>query len=257
MPKFAANLSMLFTELPFLDRFEVAAAHGFSGVEYLFPYDYQASEIAELLLKHGLDQALFNAYPGDWDAGERGLAALEGREADFDSSIALALDYAESLKCPRVHVMAGNAPATNAVTELYVANLRRAADAAAERDVELLLEPINSRDMPGYFLNTVPQAAELIARIDRPNVRLQFDFYHAQIMSGDITRLFEKHRELVAHVQIASVPERHEPNVGEINYPWLLATVDALGFDGWIGCEYRPASGTVQGLGWLNEYKGA
>ncbi|MFR0636915.1 2-oxo-tetronate isomerase [Arthrobacter sp. LS16] len=252
MSNFAANLSMMFTELPFAERFQAAANAGFTAVEYLFPYELPAERIRGLLRENGLVQALFNAPAGTWEAGERGLAALEGREKEFHSSIELAIDYARILQCPRVHVMAGNAPVTPQATETYVGNLRHAADAAAAAGLQLSIEPINARDMPGYFLSGVPQALELLERIDRPNVGLQFDYYHAQITHGDVTMLMRGCIERITHVQIASVPERHEPDGGELNLNYVLGELHAAGYRGWIGCEYRPRTTTEAGLGWLH-----
>ena len=255
MTKFAANLSMMFTEWPFLERFQAASEAGFGAVEYLFPYEHPATEIAAQSKTHGLQQALFNVYAGDWAGGERGLASLAGREQDFQDSIEQALAYAQILACPRIHVMAGIGEATDQAQSLYVKNLRYAADKAAALDIEVLIEPINARDMPGYFLGSVGQAIDLLDRIDRPNARLQFDYYHAQITSGDVTVLMRESIDRIGHIQIASVPERHEPNTGELNYPYVLAALDAAGYDGWVGCEYRPAGGTGAGLGWLAAYR--
>ncbi|MFL4475233.1 2-oxo-tetronate isomerase [Paeniglutamicibacter sp. MACA_103] len=255
MPKFAANLSMMFTELPFLERFEAAATAGFNAVEYLFPYDFEKSLIADKLKTHSLEQALFNAYAGDWDDGERGLAALEGRQQDFRASINQALDYARALACPKIHIMAGISEVTAMTEALYVENVRYAADLAAALDIEVLIEPINARDMPGYFLGSVAQAVDLLKRIDRPNARLQFDYYHAQITEGDVTRLMRDSIDSIGHIQIASVPERNEPDAGELNYPYVLAALDAAGYRGWVGCEYRPAGETTAGLGWLAAYR--
>ena len=255
MPKFAANLSMMFTERPFLERFQAASEAGFGAVEYLFPYEHPAAEIAAQLKKHGLQQALFNAYAGDWDGGERGLASLAGREQDFRDSIEQALAYAQVLTCPKIHVMAGIGEATDEAQSLYVENLRYAADKAAARNIEVLIEPINARDMPDYFLGSVEQAVDLLNRINRPNARLQFDYYHAQITSGDVTVLMRDSIDRIGHIQIASVPERNEPDTGELNYPYVLAALDAAGYDGWVGCEYRPAGETRAGLGWLASYR--
>lgn len=255
MPTFAANLSMLFTERPFLDRFAAAAEAGFTAVEYLFPYDFPATEVAERLRAAGLTQALFNLPAGDWDAGDRGTAALPGREEEFRSAVDLALEYARALDCRQVHAMAGIAEEGDADAErTYVANIRYAADRAAQAGVTVLIEPINRRDMPGYFLGSVRQAERLLDEIDHDNVRLQFDLYHAQITDGDVTRLIERVLPRVAHVQIASVPERHEPDGGELSYPYVLAALDELGYAGWVGAEYRPAGETTAGLGWLRDF---
>jgi len=254
MPRFAANLTMLFNEVPFLERFGAAATAGFRGVECLFPYAHPAAELAGLLAEHGLAQALFNLPPGDWDAGDRGLAALPGREAEFRDSVDIALGYARALRCPTLHVMAGLVPEgadRAAMRRTYVANLRYATDVVADDGIDLAIEPLNDRDVPGYYLPRVDEAAEIIEEVDRPNVGLQFDCYHVQIMDGDLAQRLERHHGLIRHVQIAGVPERHEPDTGEIAYPYLFDLLDRLGYAGWVGCEYRPATTTAAGLGWL------
>jgi hydroxypyruvate isomerase len=246
---------MMFNEVPFLDRFEAAAAAGFRGVEYLFPYDHPADEVAARLRGAGLAQALFNMPPGDWNAGERGLASLAGREAEFAAGIERALAYAQALDCPMVHPMAGFAADDDErANATYVANVRAAADAFAGVGRRIVIEPINHRDMPGYFLHTTAQAASLIATIDRPNVALQLDLYHAQISEGDLEKKIRALAPITAHVQIAGNPARHEPNVGEVNYDYLLGVLDDVGYAGWIGCEYRPAGDTAAGLGWAKRY---
>ncbi len=258
MPKLAANLSMMFNEVPFLDRFAAAAAAGFRAVEFLFPYADEPQVVAERLHSAGLATALFNLPPGDWNAGERGIAALPGREAEFAAGVERALAYAQALSCPIVHVMAGLAAADDErAIASYVANVRVAADAFAGAGRRVVLEPINGRDMPGYFLHTTAQAAALIARIDRPNVALQLDLYHAQIAEGDLECRIRALLPLIAHVQIAGNPARHEPDVGEVNYAYLLRVLDEVGYAGRIGCEYRPAAGTVAGLGWARPYLNA
>jgi 2-dehydrotetronate isomerase len=265
MPKFAANLSMMYPELPFLDRFEAAAKDGFKGVEYLFPYAYEKTELAARLKANGLQQVLFNGPPGDWDGGERGIACLPGREDEFLAGIAQALDYAAALACPRMHVMAGLVPAgheRDALRPTYVSNLRKAAALAAKQGVDLLLEPINTRDIPRFFLNRQDHAHELIAEIGAPNVKVQFDLYHCQIVEGDVAMKIRQYLPTgrVGHFQIAGVPERHEPDIGEMNYPYLFRVIDEVsaqcGWDGWVGCEYRPRQGaqpggTSAGLGWF------
>jgi len=255
VPKLAANLSMMFNEDPFLERFAGAAQAGFRGVEFLFPYEYAPAAVAAALRDNGLTQALFNMPPGDWSAGERGIAALPGREAEFAAGVERALAYAQALNCPIVHAMAGLAAdddERNVAT--YVANIRAAADAFAHAGRRIVLEPINRRDMPGYFLHTTAQAMRLIATIDRPNVALQLDLYHAQISEGDLEVKIRTLLPHTAHVQIAGNPARHEPNIGEVNYDYLLGVLDAVNYDGWIGCEYRPAGDTVAGLGWAQRY---
>lgn len=265
MPRFAANLSMLYNEYTFLDRFAAAAQDGFSGVEFLFPYPFSARDLAQRLTDHGLTQVLFNAPPGDWDAGERGVACLPGREAEFRSGFGQALDYAGALGCPRIHVMAGLAPAHAdhaALLATYTANLAWAAQQAARCGVDVLIEPINTRDMPGFFLNYQHQAHACVESIGAPNLKVQFDLYHCQIMEGDLSQKIRQYLPTgrVGHLQIAGVPQRHEPSLGELNYAYILAVVDevsqACGWQGWVGCEYRPALGAVegastQGLGWL------
>jgi hydroxypyruvate isomerase len=264
MPQFAANLSMLYPELAFLDRFEAAAQDGFKAVEYLFPYAFERSEIAARLQAHGLQQVLFNAPPGDWDAGERGLACLPGREAEFRTGFALALDYAAALNCPRVHVMAGLLPAGHDRESLYptyLGNLRWAAAQAAAHGVNVLIEPINLRDMPGFYLNRQDQAHQIVADVGATNLKVQMDLYHCQITEGDLAMKLRQYLPTgnVGHLQIAGVPQRHEPDLGELNYPYLFEVLDELGYDGWVGCEYRPkaglvAGGTSAGLGWLKPY---
>ena len=265
MPRFAANLSMLYPEHRFLDRFEAAARDGFRGVEYLFPYEHDAGELAARLKAHGLQQVLFNAAPGDWAAGERGLACLPGREADFRAGVEQALRYAQVLDCPRLHVMAGLVPEgadRAAVRATYVNNLRWAAPLAARQGLDLLLEPINTRDIPRFFLNRQDHAHELVAEIGALNVKVQMDLYHCQVVEGDVAMKIRQYLPTghVGHFQIAGVPERHEPDVGEMNYPYLFRVIDEVsaqcGWTGWVGCEYRPArgtqpGGTSQGLGWL------
>jgi len=254
MPRFAANLSLMYTELPFLERFAAAAADGFEAVEFLFPYEHDPQELALRLRVHGLRQALFNLPPADWAAGERGMAAIPGREAEFDASVQLALRYAQALGCPRLHVMAGIMPAEAdraAWHRTYVDNLRRAAAAVAPHGITLLIEPINTRDMPGYFLNYQQQAHDIVAEVGAPNLKVQMDLYHCQIMEGDLAMRLRRYLPQVGHVQIAGVPERHEPDVGEVHYPYLFRLMDELGYEGDVGCEYRPRAGTSAGLGWF------
>ena len=260
MPKFAANLSFLFQDIDFFERFAAAADCGFQAVEYLFPYDYPPDRLKEALAAHGLVQALFNLPPGDWQAGERGLAALPGREAEFRDAVVLAGEYAEALACERVHVMAGIVPEgaeRGSYEECYIANLRYAADYFAARGIRTLIEPLNSFDVPGYLLNGSKQARRVIEAVGAEgsdNLFLQYDVYHLQIMEGNLAHSFERDLDIIGHVQISGVPGRFEPSVGEINYPFLFALFDRLGYDGWVGCEYRPEGETRAGLGWASEY---
>ena len=253
MTKFAANLSMLFTELPFLDRFAAAAEAGFGAVEFLFPYEEEAAEIRERLDAHGLELALFNLPPGDWAAGERGIACLPGRDEEFLAGVALALDYAAALGCPKLHLMAGLGDAADpGARERYVARVRQAAELVHAAGRTLLIEPINPIGMPGYFLNSVRLGRELLEEIDHPGVNIQLDLFHAQITDGDLSRLIAALGERIGHVQIASVPERNEPDGGETNLGYLMDRLAEAGYRGWVGCEYVPAAGTVAGLGWLD-----
>lgn len=258
MPRFAANLSMMFNEVPFLDRFALAAKAGFKGVEFLFPYDHPAAEIAARLKDNGLQQVLFNAPAGDFGKGERGMAAIPGKQAAFRDSIKLALEYATTLACPRLHIMAGLKPevvAHDTLTAVYGANLAYAAEECAKVGVKPIIEPINHRDIPGFFLNTTDQAAAIIAAVGPEKLGMQFDLYHCQITEGDVVKRVEKHLPLIAHMQVADTPGRHEPGTGEVNWPFVFKTIDALGFRGWIGCEYRPAGDTLAGLSWFAPYK--
>jgi hydroxypyruvate isomerase len=254
MPRFCANLSMLFTELPFLDRFEAAAKAGFAGVEYLFPYEYEPDEILDRLKANGLTQVLFNMPAGDWAAGERGLAALPDRAGEFREGVAKAARYAGALGTSSVHCMAGILPPgidAASARHTYVENLRFAAEAFSDLSANVLIEPINTRDMPGYFLTHTRQAMDVIAEVGAGNVRLQYDCYHMQIMEGDLTPTIERLLPSIAHIQIADTPGRNEPGTGEINYPFIFAHLDRIGYAGWIGCEYRPRGTTADGLGWL------
>lgn len=257
MPKLAANLSMMFTEVPFLERFAAAAKAGFKGVEYLFPYDHPAETIAKALQDNGLENVLFNLPPGNWETGDRGLAALPGREAEFEGLIDKALEYAQVIGCPRLHVMAGISPEDAnpyACQNTYVRNVQLAAQRAAEHRITVLLEPINPRDIPGYYLNRQDDAIRTLDVVGAPNAALQMDLYHCQIVEGDVAMKIRANIDRVAHFQIAGVPERHEPDIGEVNYPYLFDVIDELGFEGWIGCEYRPKGETIAGLGWAEPY---
>jgi hydroxypyruvate isomerase len=257
MPRFAANLSFLYTEVPFLDRFAAAAQDGFRAVEFAFGYEFAVQEIAARLSAHGLEQVLINAPPGDLATGDRGLAALPGREQEFAGSIVTALAWAQRLGCPRVHVMAGVSP-DPADGELraryrstFVRNLRFAARAAAEQGVTLTIEPINPRDVPGYFLTTQADAHAIREEVGLPSLKVQMDLYHAQVVEGDLSAKLRQWLPQIGHIQIAGVPGRHEPDIGEISYRYLFALLDELGYPGWIGCEYRPRAGTSAGLAWM------
>jgi hydroxypyruvate isomerase len=253
MPKFAANLSTLFTELSFLERFAAAREAGFDAVEFLFPYTCEPERIAGRLARYQLDLALFNLPPGDWAAGDRGMACDPRRITEFQDSVELALDYADELGVKQLHCMAGKLPPhvpAERAHATYVANLRFAADALKEKGLRLLIEPINDRDMPGYFLTGSRQAASIIRECAVDNLFLQFDIYHMQRMEGDLANSIRELLPLIRHIQLADVPGRHEPGTGEINFPYLFRLLDELGYDGWIGCEYNPRAGTLEGLGW-------
>jgi hydroxypyruvate isomerase len=257
MPRFAANLTMMYPEHAFLDRFAAAASDGFKAVEFLFPYEYPAGEIRARLDAHGLELALFNAPPGDWAGGERGIASLPGREAEFRASIAEALEYARVLGNRRLHVMAGLiAPGEDRARHhaVYLANLAHAAKEAAGLGITVVIEPINTRDIPGFFLNRQDEAHAVCAQVDARNLQVQMDLYHCQVVEGDLAMKIRRYIRGVGHMQIAGVPERHEPSLGEINYPYLFELIDSLGYAGWIGCEYRPRGGTSQGLEWVRPW---
>lgn len=265
MPQFAANLSFLYNDLPFLDRFAAAAADGFKAVEYLFPYEHPAEELAARLQAHGLKQVLFNAPPGNWAGGERGIACLAGREDEFRAAMGQALHYAHALACPRVHVVAGLVPPgadRAALRRTYVDNLRWAARVAAADGLDVVIEPINTRDIPDFFLNRQDEAHAVLQDVGEPNLKVQMDLYHCQIVEGDVATKLRQYLPTgrVGHLQLASVPERNEPDGGELNYGYLFKLIDELGFSGWIGCEYRPsdagAGGTSAGLGWLRRAAG-
>jgi hydroxypyruvate isomerase len=257
VPRLAANLSMMFNEVPFLDRFAAARKQGFEGVEFLFPYEHPAAEIRKRLDGEGLAQALFNMPPGDWANGERGTASLPGRQAEFREGVKQALDYAGALNCKLVHCMAGIVPASvSPVTaaSVYAANLAWGTEQATKTGVKLIIEPINHRDMPGYFLNTEAQGAAVVEAIGRDRLGLQFDVYHCQTTEGDVTKRMETYMPIIAHIQIADVPARNEPGTGEIGWKFVFRRMDELGYAGWVGCEYRPAGDTVAGLKWRQEF---
>jgi hydroxypyruvate isomerase len=250
---------MMFNEVPFLDRFAAAAAAGFRAVEYLFPYEYSPEEIGERLREHQLENVLFNLPPGEWAAGERGITCIPGREEEFRAGVEKALSYAVSLGVRRLHAMAGLAPANadpGALKATYIANLRYAAGRLAPQGITLLIEAINTRDMPGFYLNTQAQSYAACCAVNLPNIKMQLDFYHTQIMEGDLETKLRKYAPCWGHMQVASVPKRNEPDSGEVNFPYLFRVLDEVGYDGWVGCEYRPAGKTLDGLAWLKAVGG-
>src|SRR5262245_3667491 len=256
MPRSAANQAYLFTERPLNDRLATAAEAGFRAVELQLPYGHAPSAIKAELDRHGLTMLGINTAPGQAAAGEFGVAAVPGREREFDTLFKQALDYVTAIGGCQIHCLAGKVPPEQrpAAEMIFIRNLMRAADAARERNIIILIEPINPRDRPDYFLTRAEQAADIIAKVERTNVRIQFDFYHAQIVGGDLIRRFEKHRPFVAPVQLAAVPYRHEPDEGEVNYPQIFAALDRLGYENWVGCEYRPRARTEDGLDWASAY---
>lgn len=254
MPRFAANLSMMFTEWEFLDRFAAAADQGFTAVEFLFPYAYAPDDIAERLSRHGLTQALFNLPPGNWDGGERGLASLPGREVEFRASLERALPYAKATGVKRLHLMSGHGDRNNPETvERYLKSIRLACETFAPHGIDILLEPLNGRDMPGYLLNDFEFARQLIGTLALPNLRLQYDIYHRQILHGDVMKSLEGMMPIIGHIQTASVPMRNEPGTGELDDGRIFRHLDQLGYHGYVGCEYRPAGRTADGLAWLRQ----
>lgn len=255
MPRFAANLSMMFNEIPFLDRFEAAAKAGFKAVEFLFPYEFPAVDIAARLKQFGLTQALFNLPPGDWANGERGISALPGREAEFLASLDIARPYAKATGVKRLHLMAGMVEKSTANLARYKAAIRRTAETFGPDGIDILLEPLNRRDMGGYLLDDFQMAADIIAELGLSNVKLQFDIYHCQILHGDVTARMRTMMPIIGHIQVASIPSRNEPMSEELNDAFLFAELDRLGYQGFIGCEYRPKAGTEAGLSWFAPYK--
>jgi hydroxypyruvate isomerase len=254
MPRFSANLSMLFTEHDFLDRFDAAAKAGFAGVEYVGPYGHAPEVVAARLKKNGLSQVLFNLPPGDWGKGERGIAVLPDRVEEFRKSVDTAITYAKALECPQVNCLAGIAPEDTSETELedlFVDNLIYAAKRLEDAGIRLLIEAINTRDIPGFFLTTSSQALRIMERVGSKNLWFQYDIYHMQVMEGDLARTIEQNLGRIAHIQLADNPGRHEPGTGEINYPFLYEHLDRIGYKGWVGAEYKPRDGTEAGLGWF------
>jgi hydroxypyruvate isomerase len=253
MPRFAANLTMLFTELPFMQRFEAAAQAGFEAVEYLFPYPYDKKELAAALRANGLAQVLHNLPAGDWDAGERGIGCHPDRQSEFREGVTRAIDYATALGCPQVNCLLGKLPAGVTAADArrtVVDNLRFAAKSLGEAGIRLLIEPINRFDIPGFYLTHTEQALGLLDEVGSPNLFVQYDIYHAQRMEGELGNTLSKNLARIGHIQLADNPGRGEPGTGEINYPWLFKHIDAIGYTGWIGCEYKPRGTTAEGLGW-------
>jgi hydroxypyruvate isomerase len=257
MPHFAANLTMMFNEVPFLDRFEAAAKAGFTAVEFLFPYDHPPQEIGARLRANGLTQALFNLPPGNWDAGEKGFAALPDRFANLQASLKTALPYVDATGVKRVHLMAGIADRGEPrAVEAFYKSVAWAAEFFAPLGLDVVIEPINPRNVPGYFLNDFGFAADLIRELRIANLKLQFDIYHCQIIHGDVTMRLRNMMPIIGHVQIASIPSRHEPDGEELNYPFVFAELDRLAYGGFVGCEYNPRGKTTDGLAWFKPYAG-
>jgi hydroxypyruvate isomerase len=245
---------MLFTEEPFVDRFSAAGRAGFSAVEFLFPYEFQADDLANRLDEENLHQVLFNLPAGDWDAGERGVAALPGRQSEFLEGLERALEYARILECSTLHVMAGipiSGTSHDEALEVYIENLRLACDAASCQATTIVIEPLNTRDVPGYLFSCSDQAIQIIDKVGRDNIGLQLDLYHCQIMEGDLEIRIKNLSNIIRHIQVAGVPHRNEPDTGEVNYPHLFNIIDDIGYGGWVGCEYNPRGSTTRGLGWF------
>lgn len=257
MPKFAANLAFLFTEVEFLQRFEAARRAGFSAVEFPFPYPYEQAKLADAIGAAGVEVALFNLPAGDWQKGERGIACHPGRQAEFQDGVGVALEYARLLRVPKINCLAGIAPPEadpDDVLSTFVANLEYAAGELAEDGVLLVMEPINTRTIPGFFLNTTAQSLDVLREVGSDNLKIQYDIFHMQIMEGDLAKTIESALPQIGHIQFADVPDRHEPGTGEINFDFLFDWIDRVGYDGWVGAEYTPRKGTVEGLGWLKKY---
>ena len=257
MPKFSANLTMMFNEVDFLERFEQASRAGFKGVEYLFPYEWGKEQLAEELAKHGLEQVLHNLPVGDWLAGERGIACLPERVGEFQDGVGLAIKYAKALRCSRLNCLVGLTPKevpAEKVRQTLVDNLRFAATVLEKEGIRLLVEPLNNQDIPGFYLVHTRDTLQLLEEVNHANLWLQYDIYHMQVMEGNLTRTIIDNLTRIAHIQLADNPGRHEPGTGEINYPNLFRFIDEAGYDGWIGCEYKPAGVTEDGLEWLKPY---
>ncbi len=260
MPKFAANLTMLFTERPFLDRFKSAREAGFEAVEFLFPYDFTKEEVAAALKNNGLRVVLHNLPAGDWAAGERGIACDPARMEEFRSGVARAIDYATALDCPRLNCLAGIPPAgtsAEVAQQTLVENLKHAAGKLGDAGIELLLEPVNPRDVPGFFVTRPAQGFAIMEAVGSDNLKLQYDIYHAQVMEGDLARTIEANFARIGHYQVADNPGRNEPGTGEINWAYIFRRLNELGYDGWIGCEYKPAGETKAGLHWMASHRAA
>ena len=256
MPQFAANLTMLFNESPFLERFAKARQAGFDAVEFLFPYPFTAAEIKEQLDQNQLKLVLHNLPAGDWDAGERGIACLPERKEEFRKGVAKGIEYAKVLGVNQLNCLAGKAPSgvdQKVLHETFIENLRFAADELQKENIRLLIEPINTFDIPRFFLSTTQQALDILSEVQSKNLLIQYDIYHAQRMEGELAATIEKNLGKIAHIQLADNPGRNEPGTGEIHYPFLFRLLDRLGYKGWIGCEYKPASTTEAGLGWLKQ----
>lgn len=260
MPKFAANLSMMFTEAPFLDRFQAAAIAGFKAVEFLFPYEYTPEVIENVSKAAGVEVILFNMPAGNWSAGERGITCLPGREEEFRKGVETALTYARQLGTPRLRAMAGIVPIgcdAAACRMTLIENLKFAADELAKHEITLLLEAINTRDMPGFVVSTQSDSYSICEAVGAANLKMQMDLYHMQVMEGDLATKLKRYEARCGHVQIAGCPERNEPDTGEVRYEYLYRALDELGYTGWVGCEYRPAGKTIDGLGWLRTVQSA
>ena len=259
MPRFAANLTMMFTERPFLERFAAAAQAGFKGVEYLFPYEHDKSALKQALAENGLTQVLHNLPAGNWQTGERGIACHPDRVKEFNEGVDRAIDYATALGCSQLNCLAGMPPAgadPADVRATFVGNLQRAASKLKAAGIRLLIEPINTYDIPGFYLNTTHQALDLIEAVGEDNLYVQYDVYHAQRTEGELAKTVERNLDRIAHIQVADNPGRNEPGTGEINYPFLFRHLDRIGYDGWIGCEYKPAADTRAGLDWVAKLAG-
>ncbi|MGD8336051.1 MAG: hydroxypyruvate isomerase [Desulfobacterales bacterium] len=258
MPKFSANLTMMFNEVDFLDRFESASKAGFKAVEYMFPYEWPKNQLVDALEANGLRQVLHNLPAGDWAAGERGIACLPGREGEFQEGVRKAIEYAKALKCPALNCLVGLTPQGSTAEKVHdtlISNLKFAAAALEKEGIRLLVESLNDQDIPGFYLVRTRDTLSLLDEVHHPNLWLQYDIYHMQKMEGNLITTIETHLTRIGHIQLADNPGRHEPGTGEINFPNLFRVIDAAGYDGWIGCEYIPAATTEEGLGWYTPYK--